>query len=116
MGGMSFDCYGEGATVKAAYNNAVNNAYYDYGHAGYTGTIAEKDGFVLFELPSPGVSADAVADAAMEAYSDVSRLTHLGYDETTATKIRDVYGDKWGPAVALPYGEGKWFFCGIASS
>jgi hypothetical protein len=34
-------------TPQKAFRAALEEAYWDYGRAGYTGTIAEKDGFVM---------------------------------------------------------------------
>ena len=45
MGGEWFETESEGATVDEAFNKAVEQAIYDYGHSGYSGTIKEKDGF-----------------------------------------------------------------------
>lgn len=42
MGGTNFGCYAEGKTPEEAKQKAVQQAEYDYGHSGYTGTIAEK--------------------------------------------------------------------------
>ena len=43
MGACEFVHYEDGADVNRAFWKAVAKAQYDYGHAGYTGTIAEKD-------------------------------------------------------------------------
>lgn len=41
MGGEVFTTYAEGTDVAAAFRAAVEQAQYDYGHAGYTGTIVQ---------------------------------------------------------------------------
>jgi len=52
MGAADFTTIAVGKTPGLAFNAAIEDALYDYGHAGYTGTIAEKggDGFVMFAI------------------------------------------------------------------
>lgn len=105
MGAEQFDSYGEGREAQGAFDAAVADACYNYGHAGYTGTIAEKTEFTLItKTPMP-------YDAAQEL----------------ATKLLDDgderVDDKWGPAGAIPV-HGKddpaavqgYLFFGWASS
>ena len=61
-------------TPQEAFDVAVDNARYDYGHAGYTGTIAEKRDFI--RLGVVGVSVEDNEDL---------------YDDPRIS-------DKWGPA------------------
>ena len=49
MGGEQFSVWETGKTAKEAFAGAVSEAQYDHGHAGYTGTIAEKSEFVMIE-------------------------------------------------------------------
>jgi len=49
MGASYFEDLSFGKTPREAFNKAVEEARYEYGHAGYTGTIAEKDGFTLIQ-------------------------------------------------------------------
>ncbi|MFI7641865.1 hypothetical protein [Nonomuraea sp. NPDC049400] len=92
----------QGATAKEAFDAAVEQARYDYGHRGYTGTIAEKDDFVIVASePMPETEATALADQLLRA--DNPRIL-----------------DKWGPAGAIPIkGENgspvSWLFVGWAS-
>jgi hypothetical protein len=51
MGATSFTDMAEGNTAAAAFGAAVEKAYWEHGHGGYTGTIAEKPGYVLFKIP-----------------------------------------------------------------
>lgn len=54
---MSAEIFIQVATGKnavEAFNAAVEQAAYNYGHAGYTGTIAEKNNFVAISLPKKG--------------------------------------------------------------
>lgn len=70
--------------IQKAFTSAVSAAQYDYGHAGYTGTIAEKDSFVL--CGSAG-SLDEARDRANALF------------EANDPRIED----KWGPAGAITY-------------
>jgi hypothetical protein len=49
MGAESFANYGTGATVQEAFGAVTQQARYEYGHGGYTGTIAEKRSFHLLD-------------------------------------------------------------------
>ena len=51
MGATSFSTIMRGDTLDEAYRKATEDAYYWNGHGGYTGTIAEKSGCVLFDVP-----------------------------------------------------------------
>ena len=53
MGGTTFLVTLAAATISDAYRDAVAEAHYECGHGGYSGTIAEKSGYVDFgTLPS----------------------------------------------------------------
>ena len=96
---MSADVFyhaASGSTVKEAFNNAVEQASYDYGHAGYTGTIAEKNSFVVIPCPKDREPME-YADTLMD-----------NRDERIVSK--------WGPAGAIKLSEEKWLFFGWASS
>ena len=41
MGACEFGTTSEGATAKEAFKRAVEDAQYEHGHGGYSGTIAE---------------------------------------------------------------------------
>lgn len=47
MGACDFEEVGYGKTAEEAFRDAVAHAQYEHGHGGYSGTIAEKHGFVL---------------------------------------------------------------------
>ena len=96
MGAEQFWTEGTGETVQQAFTEAVQQAQYDHGHSGYSGTIAEKGSFTEIELPE-GKDAAGYADELMDA--DDPRVE-----------------DKWGPAGALKIVKGRWLFFGWASS
>ena len=80
-----------GATAQEAFDAAVAQAKYDYGHRGYTGTIAEKTEFVIVE-------------AEEDIGAQVERM--INDDEVT----------KWGPAGCIQIGDNEWLFFGWASA
>lgn len=49
MGAEFFTTYREGTDAKAAFKAAREDALYEHGHRGYTGTIAEKDEFTVID-------------------------------------------------------------------
>ena len=51
MGAYEFTSYGFGKDAGVAFDACVRQAQWEFGHGGYTGTIAEKDDFRL--LPPP---------------------------------------------------------------
>lgn len=114
MGAQTFRVNVFGKTAQAAYDEAVRQAHYEYGHAGYTGTIAEKEGFVVIE--APGGDAEAFVDA-VESGMDETRFAGAVF--ARAAKIHD---DKWGAALCVPTGkknkagESEFIFAGWASS
>ena len=105
MGAEPFDNYvaksEQFQTAQEAFNEAKASAQYSHGHAGYTGTIAEKDSFESRNNGKP-IPRDLVV-----LWAD-----------------RDGSGqDKWGPAYMVPVGESfedltivGWLFYGWASS
>ena len=98
MGGNTFQTQANGATADEAFNNAVKRAQYEYGHGGYSGTIAEKTDFVMIDH---------------DANDEVSPSEH-------AEKLIDDddprISDKWGPAGCFDLGDGTFHFFGWASS
>lgn len=105
MGAQTFMEHGHGTDVKDAFSNAVDQACYDYGHAGYTGSLAEKDSYVVIPL-----EGEATREAAV-------RLANQLMDDDDVR-----ISDKWGPAGAIRYfdesrpEEQSWVFFGWASS
>lgn len=114
MGGQTFITTETGSTPLVAYDDAVASALYEHGHNGYTGTIAEKAGFIVVESPQ-GVDGVYLVDAIEDCFDKASdRLIELiGPDE--ADRVFRIYDDKWGPAVAVQTGHEEWTFLGWAS-
>lgn len=51
MGATNFDVIAHGEKAGEAFAQAVQDALYWSGHGGYTGTIAEKAGYMVFDVP-----------------------------------------------------------------
>lgn len=85
--------------IAEAFTEERNQALYDHGHSGYSGTIAEKSEFVIRHDKFA-----SLPDAAIFAAADLDEHDH----------------DKWGPAWAVEFddqlaGHG-YIFYGWASS
>lgn len=135
MGAIAFVTEMAGATVQAAFGDAVRLAQYNHGHGGYSGTIAEKAAFKLFSVPV-GAEPEAVRQAArgatrydlseidrgivsvgasraeVKTWNEDIRSQHPGFDIISMARGTD---DKWGPAGAMEIQEGEWVFFGWAS-
>lgn len=89
------------ATAQQAFSSVVKEARYLYGHGGYTGTIAEKSGFIMINVP---VGEDPIKYAESIMEGDGPDKCH----------------DKWGPACCVTFvtkeGEMGFYFFGWASS
>jgi hypothetical protein len=99
MGAEQFTAKAIGETSKLAFASAVKQAQYDFGHAGYTGSIAEKQTFVLIGSAPDAKSAESMAEDLLDANDE--RVT-----------------DKWGPAgcIKIENEPKTYLFFGWASS
>jgi hypothetical protein len=90
-----------GLLANEAFIAAVDQALWEHGHAGYSGTIAEKQS-IGFKVVDPQIHANRETALA------IARLHEAEVEE------------KWGPAGAVAYfndkGEKTWLFFGWASS
>lgn len=103
MGAYEFEVKAYGKNAQEAFNSAVSDAQYEFGHGGYSGTIAEKHDFVMIPLPE-GKDPDEY----------VGELFANGDDRID---------DKWGPAGCIDLGVrseepklSRYLFFGWASS
>lgn len=102
MGASEFFTTASGENVRVAFRSAVEEAQYEHGHGGYTGTIAEKNEYK---------SASSQVFETREAATDFA-----------ASKMDDPEhwcNDKWGPAAYVAFkgkdGKSKFLFFGWAS-
>jgi hypothetical protein len=96
MGAVDFYARAKGRTAKEAFLNAQDEARYEYGHGGYTGTIAEKRGFRMISVP---------ADKEPRKYA-----RELMDDDNHFVQ------DKFGDAGCVQLAPGDYLFFGFASS
>ncbi len=84
MGASAFYTIAKADTAEAAFHIAKQEAYWDFGHAGYTGTIAEKPGFIVawdYKHEQPHALASFVGDDgdamiyALHAVADIRPTT-----------------------------------------
>jgi hypothetical protein len=97
MGADTFIDTVSGKDAAEAFAEAQKAARHLYGHSGYTGTIAEKDSFILYGPVPEGMTVDTYVAALLN-------------------NQEEPIDDKWGPAGCLKIGEDKYMFFGWASS
>ena len=103
-----------GKTAKDAFNNAVQDALYEHGHGGYTGTIAEKTSFVMLDIKVPqGEDFESFAEYLLDLENEPNNLPQLSLKDKN---LLDQLGDKWGPAGCIALENGQYGFFGWASS
>ena len=106
MGAATFKQTGHGRNARDAFFKAREDAAYEHGHGGYTGTLAEKNDFVeIRDVPGLG-SADNEHAAKLIAHAHADRL--LQDDDPRIS-------DKWGPAGCIQISSNTWLFFGWAS-
>jgi hypothetical protein len=103
MGANTFRVTARAKTASEAFETLYQKAKYDHGHAGYTGTIAEKSGFRIFEPPEGMTPKEFIQAIESDKFA---------YDE----KVMEYYDDKWAVAVCVQVEEDLWTFLGCASS
>lgn len=115
MGAELFQTIGHGEIVDDAYQEVVARALQENGDQGYTGSIAEKEGFLEYQLPdSDNTDVMKVYKALVDSYDNIVPLAQL-VGQPLAREMADVFDRKWGPAITLKIKEGEWLFCGWAS-
>ena len=131
MGATEFAIDNFGKDLNDAYNKQVTSDRYNFGHSGYTGTLAEKDGCVLIDRP-PRITAGRLVDTIIDAeqwmfWMDTDEKYRHAYAKPKAgcrqagerlnewyhpvrgfkqgaidaRGICNTYGEKWGPALAV---------------
>lgn len=102
MGASDFLEIGSGKNAKEAFDLLVEEACYEYGHGGYTGTIAEKNSFKI------------VSDKTFASFEEAEKFINTLYDKDDKRVL-----DKWGPALCVKFTDKnntiKYIFFGSAS-
>lgn len=102
MGASVFFNSMSAAFATEAFRAARDEAIYEYGHSGYTGTIAEKNRYVM--------CSEEIFSSYEEAYDFANKLIDKGDERID---------DKWGPAGCVKFVSGKdvkYLFFGWASN
>lgn len=101
MGACEFrvSCIAE--NPRHAFVILVSDAIHEHGEEGYTGTIAEKEGFIEFDIP---IAKNEEIDQLMHfSFMSVPELANCcgGKFRSIAQRLHDATRDKWGPAVCI---------------
>ena len=115
MGAEQFRAEARGVGAEDAFFMAREQAFYDHGHSGYTGTIAEKSEYEIF---------DDLGGLSPEEF--VYALERDDETNPAVAAASSTYNDTWGPCVAIlvekyvdrvsQLDTQHWIFCGWASS
>jgi len=99
----------EGQTAGQAFDNEREEAQYENGHGGYTGTIAEKDGITMSRKPDDIDVDDWINE--LDDFDEDDRDNEHYYE---LKRDFNTYDDKWGDALCIET-EDEYVFCGWAS-
>jgi hypothetical protein len=100
MGAAQFRNVGYGKTPQEAFSRLVDQARYEHGHGGYSGTIAEKREYVLIQKP-PEARAIDLARWAMDHPYPEGPKPYPAALAPLVEKASRVSDDKWGPAATF---------------
>ena len=113
MGGCDFvNGYVGKLSPEDAFNELVESARHSHGHGGYTGTIAEKDGFIMKECP-PRKDPEKYASEIIEENDKWGPAFCIEVKRSYLAKIKKLSYNKWCKGKK---GIRAYIFCGIASS
>jgi hypothetical protein len=113
MGANYFRTESAGATVEAAFELARTDAFYEFGHGGYTGSIAEKAGFEEFSFATFDEAREVVRLIHDYEQPENERREKVG--EALWDAIDEITQDKWSDCVAIKIDNTRWIFFGWAS-
>ena len=122
MGGADFMNVGRAKTAQAAFTKLVEQAQWEHGHRGYSGTIAEKRSMV--EFPRPKGMRRATVIQAVRALGRICKdddgnaetaKVQAKYPKLRIAAMFEVYDDKTAPALAIELRKGEYLFAGWAS-
>lgn len=104
MGATTFMQESKGRSAAEAFSQARERALHQHGHSGYSGTIAEKDEFVVIAMPADWMPDETDRAKAAKKYADA-------LIDAEDKRVND----KWGPAGVLQTGPEDWLLFGWAS-
>ena len=116
MGATNYVTVARGKNAKEAFESAHEQAQWEHGHGGYTGTIAEKGSFVLFQRPK-GVRQATVKKVVYGMTWGDKEITKLEkkYPKFPIRQMAQVWDDKWGPSACMELKPKIYIFFGMAS-
>ena len=110
MGAEVFYNRAKGIRASKAFKEQREEACYENGHGGYTGSLAEKGDYTMSKKPSD-VEADAWIDMVDEFDMDDKEQKYY----SALLSDYKIYDSKWEDALCVPTEDG-FIFCGWASS
>ena len=122
MGASEYMNVGKGKTAKVAFDKVAENARWNHGHGGYSGTIAEKYSMVEFQRPKGMRRATVIQ--AVRALGRICKdddgnaqtdKVQAKYPKLRIAAMFEVYDDKTAPALAIELRKGEYLFAGWAS-
>lgn len=99
MGANTFQTSSIAKTAREAFAYAVQNARHEYGHRGYTGTIAEVSEFAMVDVPR--IIRENLRAADPQRRAD-ARTALRGFVADLLESDR--FSSKWGPCACLDLG------------
>ena len=94
---------------KKAFKYLVEASQYEYGHGGYSGTIAEKSGYSMSSKPKQ-IDPEEWIELLNDFDEDDTDQKHYYELESDF----NIYDDKWSDALCIETNIG-FIFCGSAS-
>jgi hypothetical protein len=122
MGSANFITKSFAKTPEEAFRSAVQQARWEHGHGGYTGTIAEKSGYTIFPRPERVKAADVIRAVQYAAYSqgysgypdptgqeyeEAWRKLVTWYGPVQARRIIETHDNKWSNCIAITASEAE---------
>ena len=108
MGAEQFVEYGSGVDIQDAFYKVVEQALWEFGHGGYSGTIAEKGECRELKMSVPQPMIDSRDGDIIQASED---FAYYCLDEEDKW-----WDDKWGPCAGFHVKDDLYCFFGWASS
>jgi hypothetical protein len=124
MGAETFYTVEKGKNAREAFTRAVEEAQWNHGHGGYSGSIAEKREYTEFTRPK-GMREKTVRTLMHDLmdfhFGDDKKKNRIAkkypkFPTYTLTNMAKTFDDKWGPAVCMEVKPNTYYFCGWASS
>jgi len=107
---------GSAESMEKAFQSARTEARWEYGHGGYTGTIAEKDTWIDCGAAPQRWTMDMIFNALRHGNDPELPLLKAHLGDLKFTEAFASFEDKWGPVAGFKLDNDAYGFCGSASS